>query len=898
MPLTPGTRLGPYEVLSLLGSGGMGEVYRATDTRLDRMVAVKILSQDVAATPLAIERFQREARAASALNHPNICTVYDVASDPPLIAMELLEGETLQQRLVHGPLEVPALIEIALAIGDALDTAHTKGIVHRDIKPGNIFLTSRGPKILDFGLAKTAAGPAVAAAATYEPTQWAPLTERGVTVGTVAYMSPEQLRGANLDARTDLFSMGLVLYEMATGRPAFVGETSAVVSGAILHEQPGAPTGIRAGLPARLDEIILKAIEKDRDDRYQHASDLRADLRRLRREISASAASSDVKPAIAAASPIPTSAMASSDSKIAIALIKRHRIGMSLGAGAVLAAIVTILYILMRGAQNAATVTPPLEELQISQLTNSGNTGWPAVSPDGRYAAYVRTDGTASSLWIRQIATTSNVQIVPAEPGVVLRGATVTPDGNFVDFVRYRAANDSSVWRVPFLGGVPKRLVDDALSSIAWSPDGTSMAFVRRNLSAGSTAVVIAGANGDGQRVLASRRSPLQYASLANIGALHIQLAWSPDGKLIALGGIGETSLQVIVVSVENSSEQVFPIPTGNATLAWLDSRTLVLPRPAERGAPRQLWRHSYPDGRLSRLTNDLSDYNGISLTADRSTLVTTQTTRRIGLWAGDAQADQISAIVSPTRGIDRRVTWSSDDVLYTVIADGRSTIMRLPAGGGMPQEIISNARNPAASPDGKIIVFNSVERGRVGLWRVDAGGGEVSQLVGGEAESHFVSPDGRHVIFLSVRSGRQTPWIVPIEGGPPTQLTSDYAGAETVALSPDGARLVYGSTDAQGRFVWIFCDFPDCSKRRVLPQGPMRPPFRWTRDGDAIAYVDGQNISVVPVAGGTPRQLTRFTDGFTIVDYGWSADGKRLLVAREVVTNDIVLLKGLTTSR
>ena len=288
MALSAGTRLGPYEIVAPLGAGGMGEVYKARDTRLDRTVAVKVLPPDVAADPERRARFEREARAVATLQHPNICTIHDVGvatENLSFLVMELLHGETLQRRLSRGPLDEGDFVEIATALTGALDAAHTAGIIHRDIKPANIFLTSHGPKILDFGLAKAMVYKPVAGAS-FQPTKLpeGALTEVGRAVGTVAYMSPEQLRGEDVDVRSDLFSLGLVLYEMATGQPAFGGATSAVISGAILHEQPRRPREIRPALSARLEEIILKALEKDRHLRYQHASEIRADLRRAKRD--------------------------------------------------------------------------------------------------------------------------------------------------------------------------------------------------------------------------------------------------------------------------------------------------------------------------------------------------------------------------------------------------------------------------------------------------------------------------------------------------------------------------------------------------------------------------------------------------------------------------------------
>ena len=277
----------------------MGEVYRATDTRLERVVAIKVLPDGITASPQTLERFQREARAASALNHPNICTIYDVGTDPPFIAMELLEGETLQERLRRGLIEVPVLVDLAFAVADALDAAHGKGIVHRDIKPANIFLTPRGPKILDFGLAKAICGPA-AVGVSDEATRPAEalLTDPGHTLGTVSYMSPEQVRAMPLDARTDLFSFGVVLYEMATSTRPFRGESTGTILESILNRVPVPPVRLNPDVPAELERVIDKCLEKDRNLRYQHASDIRTDLQRLKRDTKSGGVTSRAEPAV------------------------------------------------------------------------------------------------------------------------------------------------------------------------------------------------------------------------------------------------------------------------------------------------------------------------------------------------------------------------------------------------------------------------------------------------------------------------------------------------------------------------------------------------------------------------------------------------------------------------
>jgi eukaryotic-like serine/threonine-protein kinase len=908
MILEPGTRLGPYTVESALGSGGMGEVYRARDTRLHRVVALKTLSGRLESNAHAIERFEREARAAASLNHPNICTIYDVGTNPPFIAMELLEGETLQQRLTRGPLDVMTAVDVMLALVDALDTAHGKSILHRDIKPANIFLTPRGPKILDFGLAKSVSTtPAAGQTGQLTVAPESLLTDQGVTVGTVAYMSPEQLRGQPLEPPSDLFSLGLVMYEMVTGQRAFGGETSAVIAAAILSETPVPPRQLQDEVPARLEDIILKTIEKDPRDRTQTAAELRADLRRFKRGVEAGsiAHGSDERSSGSAASRSALDRTHASDTSLGAESARGSRRTLVLVAVAAALALAGVGYVLWPwGSSPNASRNALLQSVQISQVTVTGNAWRPALSPDGKFVVYVRRDGLYRSLRMRQLGTDRDIEIVAAEPGVNLQAATVTPDGAYVDFLRGKG-NEPTLWRVPFLGGAPKRVLDKVNSPIGWSPDGRRFAFVRAGFDGAST-LVIADADGSNERTLATRTLPSQFLSFGMRGTpsaegAAIHPAWSPDGRTLALIGFepidGVLTRQAVFVDVTSGSHQSIALrDAGGADgIDWLDNGQLVLSAQGENDSVAQLWVLSYPEATWSRLTNDLSNYASFGLSASRQSLAAARWDYQVGILALDGSSLEPSPVVAATPFVAPYIGWANDRLLYAVQspADNRPAVWALPYGSESAGELVANASSPEATADGQTIVFARTENRRRGIWRATSDGRNAVEITTATAARVSLTPDAAHVIYVSNEGGRQRAWIVPIQGGSSRPVADVFA--YNPAASRDGKSVAFVSVNEQNRPVIMACALSDCSLRQTFPLPRSPTALQWTPDGRGIAYSTLANIWVQPRDGGAPYQLTRFPEGeHRIEDFEWSPDGRRLAFSRSKTTWDIVLFRGV----
>lgn len=932
-----GQTIAHYKIIKQLGAGGMGEVYLATDTRMNRDVALKLLPSYFTTHEERIRRFKQEARAVLALNHPNIVTIYEIgeANSTHYIATEFIDGLTLRQQVARAPLKITEVLDVAVQAASALVAAHAAGIVHRDIKPDNIMLRADGyVKVLDFGLAK------LNKEQTTDPeasTRALVKTDPGMVMGTASYMSPEQARGLPVDARTDVWSLGAVIYELVTGRTPFAGATVSDMIASILEREPAPLARYAPQAPEALEWIVTKALTKDQDDRYQTMRDLHNDLRRLKQQLevakelerSAPPQTDRIdEPSVAAENepPVKTALPATSTVEqratptvINEELPRRQKSVLNrkslVTAFVILLIVAGISFVIYKKffPSRAASPLASFQTMKISRLTTVGKTTDTAISPDGKYVTYVVDDGSRQSLWLHHVPTSSDKEIaVPAD--LHYRSLVFSHSGDYIFFIGSGRDKDSDgLYRVTVLGGDLRKLSGNIgssasdvtmVKSIALSPDDTFVAFSHNGGTGvrGESALVILNVDGTGKRKLITRMLPERIA----------EPGWSPDGKTIACTIFNTNagySSDLVAVNVEDGN--VRPLSPrkwwNNGRIAWLrDGSGFVMTASDQPSGATQIWYVSYPGGQARTVTNDLNEYDNVSLTSDSATLVAVQGNNVSNLSIAPNGDTSGLKLITPNgfNGYASQHSWTPDNhIVYTAMSGGTSAIWVMDADGKNPRPLTSgmDSHDPVVSPDGHYIVFTAFRDGATNLWRIDADGANLKQLTEDHGTFASFTPDGQWIVYFIVTPTGPELSKISIEGGAPVQLTDQKMVALSPVVSPDGKfiAIYYSSLGPPSggivRFHTAIIPYAGGEPVKVFENpGGLGAGIKWTADSRALTYIstrdDVSNIWEQPLDGSKPKQLTNFNSE-QIFFYDWSRDGKQLLLLRGTMSSDVVML-------